>query len=86
MVEGVVRRVEPGRRFAYTWAWTDLEPSHETLVTLGGRAARGRGQPGRRSSTAAGPRPGVDEATRDDHEAYWSGYLDDLAAILAGTD
>jgi hypothetical protein len=29
---------------------------------------------------------GADEAIRDDHEAYWSGYLDDLAAILAGTD
>ena len=26
---------------------------------------------------------GADEALRDDHEGYWSGYLDDLAAILA---
>ena len=25
---------------------------------------------------------GVDDAARDDHEGYWSGYLDDLAAIL----
>ena len=25
---------------------------------------------------------GVDEASRDDHEGYWSGYLDDLVAIL----
>ena len=26
---------------------------------------------------------GADSAARDDHEAYWSGYLDDLAATLA---
>jgi len=26
---------------------------------------------------------GADEALRDDHEAYWSGYLDDLRDLLA---
>jgi len=29
---------------------------------------------------------GADAATRGDHEGYWSGYLDDLTALLAEPD
>lgn len=85
VVEGVVRLVEPGQRFAHTWTWTDVEPSHETEVSWSIEPLEGGGS---RVTLVHGgwEEAGVDEAIRDDHEAYWSGYLDDLAAILAGTD
>jgi uncharacterized protein YndB with AHSA1/START domain len=80
VVEGVVRRVEPGRTFAYTWVWADVEPVQETLVTWAVEAAD---EGSRITLTHEGwADAGLDEAARDDHEAYWSGYLDDLADIL----
>ncbi len=85
VVEGVVTQVEPGREFAHTWVWTDPEPSPETVVTWSIEPLAGGGT--RITLTHGGwAEAGVDEATRDDHEAYWSGYLDDLEAILAGID
>jgi len=85
VVEGVLTQVEPGRRFAHTWVWADPEPSPETLVTWSVEPIGPGGS--RITLTHAGwDEAGVDEATRDDHEAYWSGYLDDLEAILAGLD
>jgi uncharacterized protein YndB with AHSA1/START domain len=81
VVEGRLLELEPGHRFVYTWAWADAEPRQETRVAW-------RVDP----ATAGGTRislehdgwaeAGADEAARDDHEAYWSGYLDDLAALL----
>jgi uncharacterized protein YndB with AHSA1/START domain len=80
VVEGVVRRVEPGRAFAYTWIWADVEPVQETLVTWSVEPADGGS---RITLTHDGwADAGLDEAARDDHEAYWSGYLDDLMDIL----
>lgn len=82
VVEGTIRVVEPGQRFAHSWAWLDAEPPQETLVTWTVEPL---------SSTTCritlvhegwGPE-GADAAIRDDHEGYWSGYLDDLAALLA---
>lgn len=85
VVEGVITLVEPGQRFAHTWAWADAEPAHETLVTWSIEPITEGGT--RITLTHGGwAEAGVDEATRDDHEAYWSGYLDDLEAILAGID
>jgi uncharacterized protein YndB with AHSA1/START domain len=82
VVDGVIVALEPGRGFAHTWAWADTEPRQETLVTW-------RIEP----LAAGGSRvvlvhdgwteAGADEALRDDHEGYWSGYLDDLAEILS---
>jgi uncharacterized protein YndB with AHSA1/START domain len=85
VVEGVVRLVEPGRRFAQTWVWADVEPRQETLVTW---SVDPIGESGSRVTLVhdGWAEAGVDDAARDDHEAYWSGYLDDLAAILGGTD
>lgn len=45
VVEGIVQLVEPGRRFAHTWAWADVEPRQETAVSwtvepIAGRGAR----------------------------------------------
>ena len=80
VVEGQVRNVEPGRTFAHTWAWADVEPVQETLVTWSVEPADGGA---RITLTHEGwAEAGLDEAARDDHEAYWSGYLDDLMDIL----
>lgn len=85
VVEGVVTILEPGEQFGHTWRWADVDPSPETLVTWSVEPIAGGGT--RITLTHAGwDEAGVDEATRDDHEAYWSGYLDDLEAILAGFD
>jgi Uncharacterized conserved protein len=84
VVEGVVTELEPGHRFAHTWAWADADPRQETVVSWtvepipGGRARVTLVHDGWAEA-------GVDDASRDDHEAYWSGYLDDLAAILEST-
>ena len=81
VVHGSIVAVELGVRFAHRWAWLDGEPGQETLVewsiapleTGGCEIALVHG-----GWTEAG----VDEAARDDHEAYWSGYLDDLRDLL----
>jgi uncharacterized protein YndB with AHSA1/START domain len=84
VVEGVVRHLEAGRAFAHTWVWADVEPSQETLVTWSVEPADGGS---RITLTHDGwAEAGLDEAARDDHEAYWSGYLDDLLDILGETD
>jgi uncharacterized protein YndB with AHSA1/START domain len=84
VVEGVVTMLEPGRRFAHTWVWSDPDPAPETLVTW---AIEPIDAGSRIVLTHSGwAEAGVDEAIRDDHEAYWSGYLDDLEAILSGLD
>lgn len=81
VVEGPIVALEPGRRFAHGWAWMDAEPRQETLVTW--------------TLTPLDPdgteielvhegwdEAGADSAQRDDHEAYWSGFLDDLRDLL----
>lgn len=82
VVDGVVLVVEPGRRFAHTWAWADAEPRQETQVTWRIDPLPGGGS--RVTLVHEGwTEAGANAALRDDHEGYWSGYLDDLAAILA---
>ncbi len=81
VVDGVITEIVPGRRFAYTWSWADAEPRQETLVTWEIEATRGGGS---RVILRHGgwSEAGADEVSRDDHAAYWSGYLDDLADLL----
>jgi len=80
VVEGVIRNVDEGRGFSHTWVWADAEPVQETLVTWSVEPADGGA---RITLTHDGwAEAGLDEAARDDHEAYWSGYLDDLVDIL----
>jgi uncharacterized protein YndB with AHSA1/START domain len=82
VVEGVIREIEPGRRFVHTWAWADALPRQETLVSWTVEPLPDGG--GRVTLIHDGwSDAGADSAARDDHEAYWSGYLDDLAEILS---
>ena len=83
VVNGVVTELEPGRRFAHTWAWADAEPGEETVVSWSVEALPGGG-PRSPWSTTAGRAAGLDTTARDDHEGYWIGYLEDLAAVLQG--
>ena len=83
VVEGIIRELEPGHRFVHTWAWADAQPRQETIVAWTVESLPGGG--GRITLVHDGwSEAGADSAARDDHEAYWSGYLDDLVEILAG--
>ena len=81
VVEGPIVEVEPGRRFAHRWAWLDDEPRQETLVTWVVKPAETGGSE-IELLHEGWDEAGADEAIRDDHEAYWSGYLDDLRDLL----
>lgn len=82
VVDGVIRELVAGSHFAYTWAWADAYPGQETLVRWEIEPLPDGG--GRIRLTHDGwSDAGADAAARDDHESYWSGYLDDLAAVLA---
>lgn len=83
VVTGVVVALEPGRRFAHTWAWEHSEVDAATTVEWTVEATEGSGS--RIRLTHAGwDEAGEGPAARDDHEAYWAGYLDDLRDILEG--
>jgi uncharacterized protein YndB with AHSA1/START domain len=81
VVEGPIVEVEPGRRFAHRWAWLDADPPQETLVTWIVRPVETGGSE-IELLHEGWDEAGADDAIRDDHEAYWSGYLDDLRDIL----
>ena len=81
IVEGQIIALEPGRRFAHGWAWIDAEPRQETLVTW---TVTDLGPSGSEIELVhdGWAEAGADSAQRDDHEGYWSGYLDDLRDLL----
>jgi uncharacterized protein YndB with AHSA1/START domain len=81
IVEGEILELEPGRRFAHGWAWSDAEPSRPTRVEWRVEPLAGGGSRVvlRHEGWAEA---GTDDTIRDDHEAYWSGYLDDLRDLL----
>lgn len=81
VVQGLIVELEPGRRFAHGWAWLDSEPRQETLVTWFVHALDGGGSEVELLH-AGWDEAGLDSTIRDDHEAYWSGYLDDLRDLL----
>ena len=83
VVEGVIREVEPGRRFAHTWAGRTPTRRQETLVAWSVEPLPERRRAGHRSSTTAGPRRAPMRPPETTTRRYWSGYLDDLAEILA---
>ena len=86
VVEGSVTAVVPDRSFSHTWAWADgpagdRATGPRTLVTWVVRPLAAGGAEVEllhEGWTEAG----TGAQTRDDHEAYWRGYLDDLRAYL----
>jgi uncharacterized protein YndB with AHSA1/START domain len=85
VVEGVVTALEPGRRFTHTWAWADAEAGEHTTVTW---SVEPLDQGGSRVALVheGWAEAGLDQSTRDDHEGYWVGYLEDLASVLESAD
>lgn len=79
VVVGEVVALEPGRRFAHTWTWEDDEAAAATTVEWTVEPLEGGGS--RIRLVHSGWEPGEGPA-RDDHEGYWTGYLDDLRDIL----
>jgi uncharacterized protein YndB with AHSA1/START domain len=85
VVEGRIVAFEPGRAFAHEWAWLDDVAGRPTLVRWSVEALAGGGS--RVALVHDGwTEAGADDAIRDDHEAYWSGYLDDLRDLLDEAD
>lgn len=80
VVVGEILDVSPPSTFAYAWSWEGGEAGEVTRVTwtiephLGGSRVRLRHD----GWDAAA----IDPSARDDHERYWSGYLDDLRDVL----
>jgi uncharacterized protein YndB with AHSA1/START domain len=79
-IDGEILALEPGRELAYSWAWTGSEAGEVTRVSwtiephLGGTRVR--------LVHDGWAEAGLDVSARDDHQRYWSGYLDDLRDVL----
>lgn len=80
VVTGEVLAVEPGRRFEHTWTWEGADSGEVTTVEWTVEPLPGGGS--RVRLVHRDWNEGGDTATRDDHEGYWTGYLDDLRDIL----
>lgn len=82
VVAGTVVAIEPGRRFAHTWAWEGAVPAEVTRVEWSVAPQPDGGSVVRLVhdgwETAGG------ETARDEHDGYWAGYLDDLSDVLGG--
>jgi uncharacterized protein YndB with AHSA1/START domain len=80
IVRGEILVLEPGHAFAHRWAWDGGEAGEVTLVTwtVAPRAGGSRISLRHDGWDAAG----LDASARDDHAAYWAGYLEDLRDVL----
>jgi uncharacterized protein YndB with AHSA1/START domain len=83
VISGEVLALEPGRRFAHSWAWEDAEPGEVTTVEWTVEAIAGGSRV--RLVHDGWEAAGLAVHDRDDHESYWTGYLDDLCDILDET-
>jgi uncharacterized protein YndB with AHSA1/START domain len=81
VVAGEVLAVEPDRSFAYAWAWESAEQGEITRVT--GTVEVSGGGSRIRLVHDGWDEAGLDASARDDHEGYWTGYLDDLRDVLS---
>jgi len=81
VIEGTIESLDPGRSFGYSWRWGGAPPTEVTHVTWtveGGDS----GDPTIRLTHDGWAEAGLDRSARDDHDGYWAGYLEDLAAVL----
>jgi uncharacterized protein YndB with AHSA1/START domain len=80
IVRGEIVALEPGQAFAHRWAWDGADAGEVTLVTW---AVAPRDGGSRISLRHDGwDEAGLDASARDDHAAYWAGYLQDLRDVL----
>lgn len=83
IVDGVLREVVPGERFAYTWHWLGAPASETTLVTWEVEPTAD-GQSAVILRHAGWAEAGLDEAARDDHRSSWQEYVFGLLDLLSG--
>ncbi len=83
VVTGRILELEPGRRLVHGWAWEGVDASAPTIVTWSVEPLAGGGCRVRLLH-AGWDEAGAGRAARDDHERYWTGYLDDLRDLLGG--
>ena len=81
VVQGEIVARDEGRSFAHRWGWLDQAPYVETLVTWTVRPVADGGAEIELVHDGWAE-VGAEVATRDDHEHYWQGYLDDLRERL----
>jgi len=82
IVGGTVLRVDAGRSFTHSWRWEGAADAETTTVTWSVAGLPGGGSRVR-IVHEGWDEAGLDASARDDHEGYWSGYLEDLRDILA---
>ena len=82
VVGGTVLAIEPGRSFTHSWAWEGASATEVTNVTWSVEALPGGGTR-IRLLHEGWDEAGLDRASRDDHEGYWTGDLEDLTDVLA---
>ena len=82
IVDGVVQLVEPGHRFAHTWAWLDVSPRQETVVTWTLSPAEG-GTNVRMEHSGFRPE---DEGFHQGAGHGWRKMVDGLERVAAGLD
>ena len=82
IVIGTVLGVDAGRSFSHSWHWEGADDAETTVVTWTVSELPG-GRSRIRIVHDGWDDAGMDAAARDDHEGYWSGYLEDLRDILA---
>ena len=83
VVDGELRELVPGQRFAYSWHWRGAPAAETTHVTWeveptadGGSAVIVR--------HAGWAEAGLGESARDDHRDAWQEYLEALRELLSG--
>jgi uncharacterized protein YndB with AHSA1/START domain len=80
VVRGEILVLEVGRAFAHRWAWDGGEAGEFTLVTWAVSPRAGGSRILLRHD--GWDEAGMDPTTRDNHAAYWAGYLEDLRDVL----
>jgi len=83
VVDGELRELVRGHRFAHSWHWLGAPASETTQVTWAVEpTADGRSAVVLRHAGWA--EAGLGETDRDDHRGAWQEYLDGLLELLSG--
>ncbi|MCJ7710873.1 MAG: SRPBCC domain-containing protein, partial [Chloroflexi bacterium] len=80
-VEGTVLAVDPGRSFVRSWHWDGAADVETTTVTWTVEEIAEGGSRIRLVHDGWNE-AGLDAVLRDDHEEYWTGFLEDLLDVL----
>jgi len=83
VVDGELREIVPGHRFAHSWHWLGAPASETTQVTWEVEPTAD-GRSGVILRHAGWAEAGLAESDRDDHRDAWQEYLDGLRELLSG--